>query len=237
MTRVAVITGAGSGIGRASAVALAEAGFAVVLAGRRAEALEETRAALGPSARSTPVVTDVTDEASVRALFAAAVREHGRVDVLFNNAGVFGPRVPIEEVALEEWNAAVATNLTGAFLCAREAMRVMAAQDPPGGRIINNGSLSAQVPRPNAVAYTATKHAITGLTRAIALEGRDRGVACGHIDVGNAATPLTANLGPEPSIDVDHVADAVRYMAELPFDVSVPAMTVMATRMPFAGRG
>jgi NAD(P)-dependent dehydrogenase (short-subunit alcohol dehydrogenase family) len=237
MTRVAVITGAGSGIGRAVAVALADAAFTVVLAGRRAEALEETRAALPAGAASSAVVTDVTDEAAVRALFASAVAAHGRVDVLFNNAGTFGPRAPIEEVALDDWNATVATNLTGAFLCAREAMRVMAAQDPPGGRIINNGSLSAQVPRPNAVAYTATKHAIVGLTRQIALEGRDRGVACGHVDVGNAATPLTAGLGDEASIDASHVAEAVRYMAELPFDVSVPAMTVMATRMPFAGRG
>ncbi len=237
MTRVAVVTGAGSGIGRAVAVALADAGFAVVLAGRRAEALEETRTALPAGAASSVVVTDVTDEAAVQSLFAAAVADHGRVDVLFNNAGIFGPRAPIEEVPLDEWNATVATNLTGAFLCAREAMRAMGAQNPPGGRIINNGSLSAQVPRPNAVAYTATKHAIAGLTRAIALEGRDRGVACGHVDVGNAATPLTANLGSEPSIDATHVAEAVRYMAELPFDVSVPAMTVMATRMPFAGRG
>jgi NAD(P)-dependent dehydrogenase (short-subunit alcohol dehydrogenase family) len=237
MTRVAVITGAGSGIGRAVAVALAEAGFAVVLAGRRAETLAETRALLPDGASSSAVVTDVTVERSVVDLFAAAVRDHGRVDVLVNNAGVFGPRVPIEEVELLDWNAVVATNLTGAFLCAREAMRVMAAQNPRGGRIINNGSLSAHVPRPNAVAYTATKHAMTGLTRVIALEGRERGVSCGHIDVGNAATELIAGLGREPTIDVRHVAEAVRYMALLPPDASVPAMTLMATRMPFAGRG
>ena len=235
--RVAVVTGAGSGIGRAVAVALAEAGFAVVLAGRRPETLDETRSALLAGARASVVTADVTDEASVATLYAAAVREHGRVDVLVNNAGIFGPTAPLEDVELGDWNAVVATNLTGAFLCAREAMRVMARQDPRGGRIINNGSLSAHVPRPMAVAYTATKHAVTGLTRAIALEGRDRGVAVGHIDVGNAATEMTSKLGTEPTIDVVHVAEAVRYIALLPLDASVPQMTVMATRMPFAGRG
>jgi NAD(P)-dependent dehydrogenase (short-subunit alcohol dehydrogenase family) len=237
MARVAVITGAGSGIGRAVAQALAESGFAVVLSGRRAERLEETRAALAAGSAASVVTADVTDEASVAALFAAAVREHGRVDVLVNNAGIFGPRAALDEIELADWDAVVATNLTGAFLCAREAMRVMTRQDPPGGRIINNGSISAQVPRPLAAAYTATKHAITGLTKQIALEGRERGVACGHIDVGNAATEMTAALSDEPSIDVREVAQAVRYMALLPLEASVPQMTVMATRMPFAGRG
>jgi NAD(P)-dependent dehydrogenase (short-subunit alcohol dehydrogenase family) len=237
MARVAVITGAGSGIDRAVAQALAESGFAVVLSGRRVERLEETRAALPADAAASVVPADVTDEASVAALFEAAVREQGRVDVLVNNAGIFGPRAALDEIELADWDAVVATNLTGAFLCAREAMRVMTRQDPPGGRIINNGSISAQVPRPLAAAYTATKHAITGLTKQIALEGRERGVACGHVDVGNAATEMTASLSDEPSIDVREVAEAVRYMALLPLEASVPQMTVMATRMPFAGRG
>ena len=208
----------------------------MVLSGRRVERLEETRAALPAGAAASVVVADVTDEASVAALFAAAVRDHGRVDVLVNNAGIFGPRAPLDEIALADWDAVVATNLTGAFLCAREAMRVMTRQDPPGGRIINNGSISAHVPRPLAAAYTATKHAMTGLTKQIALEGRERGVACGT-STSERGPEMTASLSDEPSIDVREVAEAVRYMALLPLEASVPQMTVMATRMPFAGRG
>ena len=241
MERVALVTGAGSGIGRHVARALLEAGYRVVLAGRRAEALEETRAG---DARAAVVPTDVTDPASVRALFSGL----DRLDVLFNNAGTFGRSKPIEELAVEEWQAVVDTNLTGAFLCAQAAVRVMKAQDPRGGRIINNGSLSAHVPRPNAVAYTATKHAITGLTRAISLEGRAHDIACGQIDVGNAATEMTAamergvlqadgSVAPEPTMDVAHTAAAVVYMAGLPLDANVEFLTIMATKMPFIGRG
>jgi len=241
MERVALVTGAGSGIGRHVARALLEAGYRVVLAGRRAEALEETRAG---DARATVRPADVTDPASVRALFSHL----DRLDVLFNNAGTFGPSKPIEDVAVEEWQAVVDTNLTGAFLCAQAAVRVMKAQDPRGGRIINNGSISAHVPRPNAVAYSATKHAITGLTRALSLEGRAHDIACGQIDVGNAATEMTAamergvlqadgSVAPEPTMDVAHTAAAVVYMAGLPLDANVEFLTIMATKMPFIGRG
>jgi NAD(P)-dependent dehydrogenase (short-subunit alcohol dehydrogenase family) len=229
MERVALVTGAGSGIGRAVARGLLEAGYAVVLAGRRRDALEETAAG---DARATVVPADVTDPESVRALFAGLER----LDLLFNNAGVFGPARPVDELALEDWNAVVATNLTGAFLCAREAFRLMKAQDPRGGRIVNNGSLSAHVPRPNAVAYTATKHAMTGLTKALSLEGREHDIACGQIDVGNALTDMTARMD-EPTMNVGHVAEAVVYMAQLPLDANVQFLTLMATRMPFAGRG
>jgi NAD(P)-dependent dehydrogenase (short-subunit alcohol dehydrogenase family) len=243
---VAVVTGAGSGLGREIALALAAVPFRVVLAGRRREALEETCAALGGAGQV--VVADVTREDSVRALFAAALERCGRVDLLVNNAGILGPTVAIDELALDDWEAVLATNLTGAFLCSREALRVMGAQSPPGGRIINNGSLSAQVPRPLAVAYTVAKHGITGLTKATALEGRGRGVACGQIDVGNAATAMTGALAagarqadgrvaPEPTMEARHVAEAVRYMATLPLEANVPRMTVMATAMPFTGRG
>jgi NAD(P)-dependent dehydrogenase (short-subunit alcohol dehydrogenase family) len=229
VARVALVTGAGSGIGRAAARALLEADWRVVLSGRRREPLEET--AQG-HAHASVVPADVSDAESVRALFAGL----DRLDLLFNNAGVFGRPAPIDELAVEDWEAVVATNLTGAFLCAREAFRLMKAQEPRGGRIINNGSISAQVPRPNAVAYTATKHAVTGLTKQLSLDGRPHNIACGQIDVGNARSEMTERLD-EPTMDVRHVADAVLYMAELPLDANVQFMTVMATKMPFIGRG
>jgi NAD(P)-dependent dehydrogenase (short-subunit alcohol dehydrogenase family) len=243
--RAAVVTGASSGIGREVARALLGAGYAVALAGRREEALAET-AAGGDGALVVPA--DVTEPGSVRALFARVRAELGRVDLLFNNAGLFGAPAPIEDFPLDEWRAVVATNLTGSFLCAQEAFRAMRDQSPQGGRIINNGSISAHVPRPYAVAYTATKHAITGLTKAISLEGRRYDIACGQIDIGNAATDMTAamqrgvpqadgSVAPEPVMDVQHVADAVLYMAGLPLNANVEFMTVMATKMPFIGRG
>jgi NAD(P)-dependent dehydrogenase (short-subunit alcohol dehydrogenase family) len=248
-SRIAVVTGAGSGIGAAVALALAGEGWTVVLAGRRAQALASVaeRGAGLPGALD-PAPTDVTDEASVRALFDGAVRRHRRVDLLFNNAGTGAPARELDEVPLSEWSAVVAVNLTGAFLCAREAFRVMRRQRPRGGRIINNGSISAHVPRPGAAAYTASKHAITGLTRATALDGRAHDIACGQIDIGNAATEMTegmaagvlqadGSLRPEPRMAVADVARAVCYMASLPLDANVATMTVMATRMPFAGRG
>ena len=243
--KVALVTGAGSGIGRACAVALAHAGFSVVLAGRRREALQET-AAMAPGSVACPA--DVTDPAAVRSLFAATQEVFGRLDVLFNNAGRGAPGVPMDELTFEQWDAVVRVNLTGAFLCAQEAMRMMKTQTPRGGRIINNGSISASVPRPNSAPYTATKHAITGLTKSISLDGRAWDIACSQIDIGNAATELTermtsgvpqANgaLAVEPRMDVRHVAEAVVYMANLPLDVNVQFMTVMATKMPFIGRG
>jgi NAD(P)-dependent dehydrogenase (short-subunit alcohol dehydrogenase family) len=245
--RVAVVTGAGSGIGAAAAVALAGAGWSVVLAGRREPALDEVAAA-GPEGRMAVVPTDVTDETAVRALFDRAVARFGRVDLLFNNAGTGARPREIDEIPLAEWQAVVAVNLTGAFLCTREAFRVMRRQDPRGGRIINNGSVSAYAPRPKSIAYTATKHAVTGLTKATALDGRAYDIACGQIDVGNAATRLTGRMAdgvpqadgtvrPEPVMDVDAVARAVVYMADLPLDANVATMTVMATKMPFVGRG
>jgi NAD(P)-dependent dehydrogenase (short-subunit alcohol dehydrogenase family) len=226
---VALVTGAGSGIGRAVARALLEDGWRVVLAGRRRDTLEETAAG---GERATVVPADVTDPQSVDALFGGLER----LDLLFNNAGVFGPPAPLDELGLDAWREVVDTNLTGAFLCAQAAFRLMKAQEPRGGRIINNGSLSAHVPRANAVAYTATKHAITGLTKAISLEGREHDIACGQIDVGNAATDMTARLD-EPTMDVRHTADAVVQMARLPLDANVQFMTIMATKMPFIGRG
>jgi NAD(P)-dependent dehydrogenase (short-subunit alcohol dehydrogenase family) len=243
--RVAVITGAGSGIGREVALALARAGWRVALAGRREEPLRQTAAGCE---HALVVPTDVTDAGAVRSLFATVGDQLGRVDLLFNNAGLFGTPAQFEDVRLEDWNAVVATNLTGAFLCAQEAFRAMRDQSPQGGRIVNNGSISAHVPRPYAVAYTATKHAITGLTKAISLEGRRCDVACGQIDVGNAATEMTAamqrgvpqadgSIAPEPVMDVRQVGEAVVYMAELPLDANVQFMTVMATKMPFVGRG
>jgi len=239
------VTGASSGIGREVARALLGAGYAVALAGRREEALAETAAG---SDGALVVPADVTEPGSVRALFARVREELGRVDLLFNNAGLFGAPAPIEDFPLDEWQAVVATNLTGSFLCAQEAFRAMRDQSPQGGRIINNGSISAHVPRPYAVAYTATKHAITGLTKAISLEGRRYDIACGQIDIGNAATDMTAamqrgvpqadgSVAPEPVMDVQHVADAILYMAGLPLDANVEFMTVMATKMPFIGRG
>jgi NAD(P)-dependent dehydrogenase (short-subunit alcohol dehydrogenase family) len=246
---VAVVTGAGSGIGRAVSLALLDAGYRVALAGRRESALRETVAASGGPAEATLVVpTDVTEPSSVRALFDRVRARFGRVDLLFNNAGTFGPPSAFEDFPYEQWQAVVATNLTGAFLCAQEAFRTMKEQEPPGGRIINNGSLSAQVPRPYAVAYTASKHAITGLTKSISLEGRRYRVACGQIDIGNAATDMTAamrrgvpqadgSVAPEPTMDAHHAASAVVYMASLPLDANVQFLTVMATAMPFIGRG
>jgi NAD(P)-dependent dehydrogenase (short-subunit alcohol dehydrogenase family) len=227
--RVALVTGAGSGIGRAVARALLEDGWRVVLAGRRRDTLEETAAG---DERAVVVPADVTDPQSVDALFGGLER----LDLLFNNAGLFGPPGPLDELPLDAWREVVDTNLTGAFLCAQAAFRLMKAQEPRGGRIINNGSLSAHVPRANAVAYTATKHAITGLTKAISLEGREHDIACGQIDVGNAATDMTAKLD-EPTMDVRHTADAVVQMARLPLDANVQFMTIMATKMPFIGRG
>jgi NAD(P)-dependent dehydrogenase (short-subunit alcohol dehydrogenase family) len=242
--QVAVVTGAGSGIGRDVARALLDAGYRVALAGRREEALRETLD--GRDGIVAP--TDVSDPDAVRALFARVRDELGRVDLLFNNAGTFGTPTPIEDVAFEDWQAIVATNLTGAFLCAQEAFRAMKDQRPRGGRIVNNGSISAHVPRPNAVGYTATKHAITGLTKAVSLEGRAHDIACGQIDIGNAATEMTAAIErgalqadgstkAEPTMDARHVTDAVLYMASLPLDANVQFMTVMATTMPYIGRG
>ena len=229
MERVALVTGAGSGIGRAVTRALLDDGWAVVLAGRRREPLEETAAG---HERATVSPADVTDPESVAALFGGLER----LDLLFNNAGLFGPPGPLDELAVDAWREVVDTNLTGSFLCAQAAFRVMKAQEPRGGRIINNGSISAHVPRSGAVAYTATKHAITGLTKAISLEGRDHDIACGQIDVGNAATDMTARLD-EPTMDVRHTADAVVQMANLPLDANVQFLTIMATKMPFIGRG
>jgi NAD(P)-dependent dehydrogenase (short-subunit alcohol dehydrogenase family) len=242
--QVAVVTGAGSGIGRDVARALLDAGYRVALAGRREQALRETLD--GRDGIVAP--TDVSDPDAVRALFARVRDELGRVDLLFNNAGTFGTPTPIEDVAFEDWQAIVATNLTGAFLCAQEAFRAMKDQRPRGGRIVNNGSISAHVPRPSAVGYTATKHAITGLTRALSLEGRAYDIACGQIDIGNAATEMTAAIErgalqadgstrAEPTMDARHVTDAVLYMASLPLDANVQFLTVMATNMPFIGRG
>jgi NAD(P)-dependent dehydrogenase (short-subunit alcohol dehydrogenase family) len=240
---IAVVTGAGSGIGRAAAQALIEDGWTVVAAGRREAPLQET---LG-GADGLAVPTDVTDPDSVASLFTRTLREYGRVDLLFNNAGT-GLSKPVTEVAFDEWQAIVAVNLTGTFLCAQAAFRAMAAQDPRGGRIINNGSLSAYVPRPHAIGYNATKHAVTGITKSLALEGRAFDIACGQLDIGNAATDMTArmsdgvlqadgSLAPEPTMDVAHAGRAVAHMASLPLDANVQFMTVMATKMPYIGRG
>jgi NAD(P)-dependent dehydrogenase (short-subunit alcohol dehydrogenase family) len=249
VAKVAVVTGGGSGIGQAVAVAMHAGGYRVVIAGRRAAHLQET-VRIAEASRETMLVVpaDVADPQSVEMLFAETAKTFGRVDVLFNNAGISGPIVPVDEMPYDRWTAVVATNLTGAFLCAQNAIRMMKAQQPMGGRIINNGSLSAHVPRPNSAAYTATKHAISGLTKSISLEGRAWNIACGQIDIGNAASEMTQKMTagvlqangatmPEPRIDVRHVAEAVMYMAALPLDVNVQFMTVMATRMPFIGRG
>jgi NAD(P)-dependent dehydrogenase (short-subunit alcohol dehydrogenase family) len=246
--KIAIVTGAGSGIGRASARALAREGCAVVLAGRRAESLAETAAQFPPAARSLVVPTDVGDESSVRSLFKTTQATFGRLDVLFNNAGTNVPATPLEDLSLDQWRQVVDVNLTGAFLCLREAFRLMKQQSPRGGRIINNGSISAHVPRPHSAPYTASKHAITGLTRSAALDGRKYDIACGQIDIGNAETEMTARmkggvlqaggqLAPEPTMDVEQVAQAVVYMAGLPLDANVLFMTVMATKMPLVGRG
>ena len=244
--KVALITGGGSGIGRASALALAEEGFAVVLAGRRAEVLEETAAEASGEALAVP--TDVSDPASIRNLFARAREAFGRLDLLFNNAGIGAPAVPLEELSYEQWTGVVSVNLTGVFLCTQEAFRIMKDQDPRGGRIINNGSVSAHVPRPNSAPYTATKHALTGLTRSTSLDGRQYGIACGQIDIGNAETRMTERMEAglpqahgqemvEPRMHVDNVARAIVYMAGLPLDANVQFITVMATTMPYIGRG
>lgn len=244
--KIALVTGAGSGIGRAVALALAGEGFHVVLAGRRLAALEETAAQT--TAATTPVACDVSDGASVAALFARIQSDFGRLDLLFNNAGSGARPVPLEELSLEEWRHVVDVNLTGAFLCAQGAIRLMKAQSPGGGRIINNGSISAHAPRPNSAPYTATKHAITGLTKSIALDGRRHGVACGQIDIGNAATDMTARMASgapqangeiavEAVMDVAAVARSVVYMASLPPEANALFLTVMATTMPFVGRG
>lgn len=245
MTGIAIVTGAGTGIGAASARALAAVGWTVVLVGRRREALE---AVAGSDDRLLPMPADVTEERSVRELFDAVVRRCGRVDLVFNNAGRGSFARPLDETPLDEWNAVLAVNVTGVFLCSREAFRVMRHQDPQGGRIINNGSISAHAPRPHSVAYTATKHAVTGLTKSTALDGRPWSIACGQIDIGNAATDMTQRMGegilqadgsvaPEPRMDVADVARAVVYMASLPLDANVASMTVMATAMPYIGRG
>jgi NAD(P)-dependent dehydrogenase (short-subunit alcohol dehydrogenase family) len=248
-SKVALVTGAGTGIGRAVALGLLGEGYAVVLAGRRADRLDETRRVAGPhAARALAVPTDVTDADAVRQLFDAVAAAFGRLDVLFNNAGVSAPGVPLEDVTVEQWRAVVDVNLTGAFLCTQQAFRLMKAQRPRGGRIINNGSISAHVPRPNSAPYTATKHAITGLTKATALDGRAFDIACGQIDIGNAETEMTAlyatgvlqasgEPAAEPLLDVTHVVRAVLYIASLPLDANVPFITVMATKMPYIGRG
>jgi NAD(P)-dependent dehydrogenase (short-subunit alcohol dehydrogenase family) len=247
--RIAIVTGAGSGIGRVVAVSLARRGYAVALAGRRFEALSET-GVMAESAGGTAlcVATDVTDPASVDGLFDAVIARFGRVDLLFNNAGTNTAAVPIDTLPVDHWLDVINVNLTGTFLCLRAAFRVMKAQSPQGGRIINNGSISAHVPRPNSSAYTASKHAVTGLTKCASLDGRTFGIACGQIDIGNAATDMTERMAggvlqadgsvrPEPVMSADHVGEAIVYMDSLPIDANVQFMTVMATNMPFVGRG
>jgi len=245
--KVAVVTGAGSGIGRAVSLALARAGYAVALAGRRREGLEATATAAA-GADTLVMPCDVTDPAAVERLFEATVQRFGRVDLLFNNAGTGAPAIPIDELSVEQWKTVVDANLTGSFLCARQAVRFMKRQQPQGGRIINNGSISAHAPRPNTAPYTATKHAITGLTKSLSLDGRPFDIACGQIDIGNAATEMTermtkgvaqadGRIAVEPRMDVEQVAQAVVFMAGLPLESNVQFMTIMATKMPFVGRG
>jgi NAD(P)-dependent dehydrogenase (short-subunit alcohol dehydrogenase family) len=246
--RVALVTGAGSGIGRAVALTLLRAGWRVALTGRRAEALEETAQLAGAGAGSLVLPADVTQPDAVRALFDSIVARCGRLDLLFNNAGANAPGVPLDELRVEHWRQVVDVNLTGAFLCLQQAFRVMKAQSPRGGRIINNGSISAHAPRPNSIAYAASKHAVSGLTKAASLDGRAFDIAVGQIDIGNALTPMAAKMtqgvpqadgriAAEPVIDVQVVADAVLHMASLPLDANILTMTVMATKMPFVGRG
>jgi len=241
--KVAIITGAGSGIGRAVALAFLRDGYRVALAGRRAEPLHETAQLAGvPAAQFLAVPTDVTDARAVHELFGRTYQGFGRLDVLFNNAGVSAPAVPLEELPVSTWSNVIATNLTGSFLCTQEAFRIMKAQQPRGGRIINNGSISAHAPRPHSAAYTASKHAITGLTKSTSLDGREYDIACGQIDIGNARTELAERLpgagrSPEPMMDVQYVANAVLQMANLPLDANVLFMTLMATKMPYVGRG
>ncbi len=246
---VAIITGGGSGIGKSVAIALGEAGYSVSIAGRRQEALNETVAVIRDNGGSAVAIqTDITDPKRVDGLFSKTVEAFGRVDLLFNNAGIFGSAALLDELTFEDWKAVVDVNLTGAFLCTQAAFRVMKEQDPRGGRIINNGSISSQTPRPNSAPYTASKHAITGLTKSTSLDGRKYDIACGQIDIGNATTDLTAKMKKgvpqadhsiqvEPTMSVENVANAVLYMASLPLDANVLTMTVMSTKMPFVGRG
>jgi NAD(P)-dependent dehydrogenase (short-subunit alcohol dehydrogenase family) len=247
--KVAIVTGAGTGIGKQSALALLQEGFSVVLAGRRRELLDATVVeSKSPASRTLVISTDVGDPASVKALFAKTKETFGRLDLLFNNAGVGAPGIPLEDLTYEQWKSVVDINLTGAFLCTQEAFRIMKSQDPRGGRIINNGSISAHAPRPNSAPYTATKHGMTGLTKATSLDGRKYDIACGQIDIGNAATEMTARmkrgvpqangaLEVEPTFDAEQVARVVVYMANLPLEANVLFITVMATKMPFVGRG
>ena len=248
-SRVAIVTGAGTGVGKAAALALLDKGYTVVLAGRRRGPLGATaRASKAPASRKLIVPTDIADPASIRNLFTRTQKEFGRLDLLFNNAGQNAPGIPLEDLTYEQWTSVVNTNLTGTFLCTQEAFRLMKSQTPRGGRIINNGSISAHTPRPNSAPYTATKHAITGLTKSTSLDGRKYDIACGQVDIGNAITPMTERMAqgvtqadgsvrPEPRIDPKYVADAVIYMAGLPLDTNVLFLTVMATKMPFVGRG
>ena len=248
-SRIALVTGAGSGIGRAASVALQKAGWTVVLAGRKLKNLIETaEMATAHGARMRPEAADVSQPESVRTLFGKIQDEFSRLDLLFNNAGTGAPAIPFEDLSLEQWNAVVGVNLTGAFLCSQHAVRMMKEQEPRGGRIINNGSISAHSPRPNSAPYTATKHAMTGLTKSLSLDGRKHNIACGQVDVGNAATEMTERMksgvpqadgrkAVEPRMDVQCVAEAVVYMASLPLDANVQFMTIMATQMPFVGRG
>jgi NAD(P)-dependent dehydrogenase (short-subunit alcohol dehydrogenase family) len=247
--KVAMVTGAGSGIGRASALALLSAGYKVALVGRRLDALQQTVAMAGPLAHhALPVAADLTDPAAVKAAFGATANAFGRLDVLFNNAGTGAPAIPLDELTVAQWKAVVDINLTAVFMCIQEAFRMMKNQSPRGGRIINNGSISAYAPRPFSAPYTATKHAITGLTKAVSLDGRAHDIACGQIDIGNAATEMTDRMTQgvlqangdtkvEPRMDVAHVANAVVHMASLPLEANVQFMTVMATKMPYVGRG
>ena len=248
--KVAVVTGAGTGIGKASALALLKEGYAVALAGRRKEPLDKAAAESGAGDRALAVAADVGNPESVKALFAQVKSKWGRLDLLFNNAGSGAPAMPMEDLPFEKWQAVVAANLTGTFLCCQEAIRIMKAQTPKGGRIINNGSISAYAPRPMSIAYTATKHAVTGITRTLSLDGRRDDIACCQIDIGNAATEMTDRMvqgqgvlqangtyAIEPRMDVKHVASAIVYMASLPLDANVQFMTIMATKMPFVGRG
>ena len=246
--KVAVVTGAGTGIGKAVSLALLKDGYRVALAGRRKEPLEKAVAESGAGARALAVPTDVSDPQSVRALFAKVKEAFARLDVLFNNAGIGAPGVPMEDLTFDQWKAVVEINLTGVFLCTQEAIKLMKSQDPKGGRIINNGSISAHAPRPNSAPYTATKHAVTGLTKSTSLDGRKYDIACSQIDIGNAQTELAARMANgvpqangtiavEPLMDVNHVASAVLYMASLPLDANAQFLTIMATKMPFVGRG
>ena len=247
--RVAIVTGGGTGVGKHSALSLVRDGYSVTIAGRRREPLEQVKAEAGEAgSRILAVPTDIGDRIAVKSLFARTMEAFGRLDVLFNNAGTGAPRIPMEDLAYEDWITVIDVNLTGSFLCTQEAIKIMKSQDPMGGRIINNGSISAHTPRPDSVAYTATKHAITGLTKSTSLDGRKYNIACGQIDIGNAETPMTARMQNgvpqangtmkiEPTFDVDHVANAVVTMANLPLDTNILFMTIMATDMPYVGRG